>query len=139
VASQALRFVVRTPHAKIFHVRAASLRVPTETGWVGILPGAERSVLVIEPGLVIVRTDHALALVGTGGGVLHIERDRVTLLASIAVLGDDASSVRAALDRMAGESSAEIELRRGMDGIERGLLAQSRRRALSRPAGRRDV
>jgi F0F1-type ATP synthase epsilon subunit len=124
-----LRFLVRTPHTEVLQREVSSLRVPTETGWVGLLPGAERSVLVIEPGLVVVRSGSTTSLVGTAGGVLRVERDTVTLLASVAVAGEDAQAVREALDTLAGEPSAEVELRRRIEALERGLLAESRTRA----------
>jgi len=124
-----LRFLVRTPHAEVLRREISSLRVPTETGWVGLLPGAERSVLVVEPGLVVVRSGSSTSLVGTAGGVLRVERHAVTLLASVAVAGDDARAVRQALDALAGEPSAEMELRRRIEALERGLLAESRSRA----------
>ncbi len=125
----AVRFVVRTPHAEVLRREVWSLRVPTETGWVGLLPGAEESVLVIEPGLVVARSGGMMSLVGTAGGVLRVEHDAVTLLASVAVAGNDARAVREALDALAGESSAEMELRRHIEALERGILAQSRARA----------
>ena len=121
-----LRFVARTPHAEVLRRDLGGLRVPTETGWVGILPHTEGSVLVVEPGLVLMRQGELTSFAGTAGGILRVEREGVTLLAPIVVSGESVAVVQAALDEVSTQASQEMELRRRIDHLERALMAQSR-------------
>lgn len=137
---EAFTFVVRTPHGEVLRSRLVSLRVPTETGSVGILAGMERAAIAIEPGLVVGRTADADVFIATAGGILRVERARATLLAAVAVVGRDPASVVAAMTALTATSTAEAELRRRIDKLEQSLVAQSRRRdghALARSAGQR--
>jgi F0F1-type ATP synthase epsilon subunit len=127
-AEKWLVLVVRTPREEVVRRRVRAVRVPTETGSVGILPRAERAALVVEPGLVVARGDATFTLVGTAGGLLRIDRDQVILLSPLAIVGDDAGSVRERVAELTRETSAEAELRRHIEMLERGLVAESRRR-----------
>jgi len=123
-----LELVVRTPHAEVLRRSVTSLRVPTDTGSVGVLPGAERAVLAIEPGLAVAEDANGRILVGTAGGILRLEAARATLLSPLAIVGDDADTVRAEMGALSREPSADMELRRRIDMLERGLAARSQRR-----------
>ncbi len=127
-----LVLVVRTPRGEVLRRRVRALRVPTETGAVGILPRAERAALVVESGLVVARGDHAVVLIGTAGGILRIEGDEVVLLSPLAVAGEDAAQVRERIEALTSVTSAERELRRRIETLERGLIAESRRRSEAR-------
>jgi F0F1-type ATP synthase epsilon subunit len=124
----ALELVVRTPHTEVLRSSVCSLRLPTETGSVGIFPRAERTVIAIEPGLVVARRPVGRLLVATAGGLLRVEAHSATLLSAIAVVGKDPDGVRAVLTDLMTEPSAETELRRRIDALERGLMTQSLRR-----------
>ena len=49
MAEATLRFRVRTPQGITFEAALRSLRVPTDTGQVGLRPRAERTALGVEP------------------------------------------------------------------------------------------
>jgi F0F1-type ATP synthase epsilon subunit len=125
---ESIELIVRTPHAEVLRRSVLSLRVPTETGSVGLLPRAERAVIAIEPGLVIAREPARQLLVATAGGLLRVEPHVVTLLTAIAIVGQDPAGVKAAMDGLMSQPSAESELRRRIDTLERSLMSQSQRR-----------
>lgn len=127
-----LVLIVRTPRGEVLRRRVRALRVPTETGSVGVLPRAERTALVVESGLVVARGDHAVVLIGTAGGILRIEGDEAVLLSPLAVAGEDAAEVRERVEALTSVTSAETELRRRIETLERGLIAESRRRSEAR-------
>ena len=54
MAPGTVRFVVCTPHEVVFDAEVRSVRVPTETGHVGIRPRMEALVLPVEAGLLLV-------------------------------------------------------------------------------------
>jgi F0F1-type ATP synthase epsilon subunit len=123
-----LLFVVRTPHREELSATFDSLRFPTETGQVGVLARAEPNVLAVEPGLVLARRGERITLVATAGGLAHVQAHEVTLLSPFAIVGETGEEVRHALDALMGAPSAEMELRRRIDSLERGLMTESRRR-----------
>ncbi len=55
-----LKLVVRTPREVVLERGVSSLRVPTETGQVGVRSGAEPRGLAVEPGLVLVGNEPAI-------------------------------------------------------------------------------
>ena len=68
-----LHFVIRTPQEIVLERDVASVRVPTETGQVGLRPHGEPTVLAVEPGLIVVRQDDLVRFAGTAGGLLHCD------------------------------------------------------------------
>ena len=50
-----LKLIVRTPREVILETEVSSVRLPTETGQVGIRRQVEPMVLAVEPGLVLIR------------------------------------------------------------------------------------
>ena len=79
------RFVVRTPHEVVLDTTARSVRVLTESGHVGLRPRIEPMVLPIEAGLVLVRKDEGVMLVGSAGGLLSSDGRDATLFTPLGV------------------------------------------------------
>jgi len=128
-----LRLCVRTPQQVVLDAEVRSLRVPTDTGQVGLRPRAETAALDVEPGLVLANAPEGLRFVATAGGLLHCDGREAILLTPIAVVGASAPEVRAALEAALAGASAELELRRLLERLELGLLDELRRAA---PGGR---
>ena len=64
MSNRQLKLMVRTPREVVVELRVSSIRVPTETGQVGVRPRAEPLVLAVEPGLVLVRREDTLSVCG---------------------------------------------------------------------------
>ena len=119
-----LHLVVRTPREVVAELQALSLRVPADTGQVGVRPRAEPAVTPVEPGLVLIRTAEGMRFVGTAGGLLRTTGQEAVLLTPVAVLGDDAAAVLAAIDAVLTGPDPERELRRAIERLEAGLLRE---------------
>lgn len=124
---RSLQVVVRTPQAVVFDEGVASLRIPTSTGQVGLRPRSEPAALVVEPGLVLATGPSGRRFVATAGGLLHCDGNRAVLLTPVAVIGDSADSVRAALQDALGRSTSNLELRAVLQRLETGILQELRR------------
>ncbi|MFO0689849.1 MAG: hypothetical protein U0900_14225 [Myxococcota bacterium] len=124
---RSLQVVVRTPQAVVLDEGVSSLRIPTSTGQVGLRPRSEATVLVVEPGLVLMTGPSGRRFVATAGGLLHCDGLRVVLLTPVAVIGDGADSVRAALKVAFERSAANLELRAVLQRLETGILQELRR------------
>ena len=85
---ETLRLVVRTPQGGVFDERVTSLRVPTDTGQVGLRPRSEEAALVVEPGLALAASSDGLRFVATAGGLLRCDGVEAVLLTPLAVVGD---------------------------------------------------
>jgi F0F1-type ATP synthase epsilon subunit len=121
-----LHVVVRTPREVVADLEVHSLRVSTDTGQVGIRPRAEATVTAIEPGLVLAHTAERVHFIGTAGGLLRAEAFEAVLLTPVAVLGDDAAAVAAAVDAALAGPDPERELRQAIERLETGLLREIR-------------
>jgi F0F1-type ATP synthase epsilon subunit len=126
MSSRLLKLLVRTPQAVVLEVDASSLRVPTETGQVGVRPRIEPLVLAVEPGLVLVRHGHAVTFVGTAGGLLRCNGKEATLLTPLAVVGDDEEGVLEALEEALARPSAELEARATISRLQTSILRELR-------------
>ena len=137
MADPPLKLVVRTPHEVAAELEARSLRVPSDTGQVGLRPRSEPSVLAVEPGLVLAWTDEGVRFVATAGGLLRCDGRRAILLTPVAVVGRDAQEVRARLREALAAPRADLELRRVIERLETGILRELRRgeRTEGREAG----
>ncbi len=109
MSAQQLKLTVRTPREVVVDFEVASVRVPTETGQVGIRPRMEPLVLAVEPGLVLARHKAGFEFVGTLGGLLRCDGKTACLLTPLAVTGEDEDAVTQALD----EALARAERRNG--------------------------
>jgi F0F1-type ATP synthase epsilon subunit len=127
VADQKLRIVVRTPEGCVLDDQVGSLRVPTNTGQVGLRPRCEPTALIVEPGLALAEGDAGLLFVATAGGLLRCDGRMVVLLTPVAVLGNSAETVQAELESALGTSSADLELRSVLQRLETGILQELRR------------
>lgn len=121
-----IHFIVRTPSETVFEGDALSLRVPTETGQVGLRARAEATVLAVESGLVVIKTRTGLKYAGTAGGLLHCDGKKASLLTPLAVVKDDIDSVSSELDRMLGTPSQEMEIRQALGRLEQKILHELR-------------
>ncbi|MDH5566127.1 MAG: hypothetical protein OEY15_05575 [Myxococcales bacterium] len=132
---QTLRFMVRTPLGGVVDQRVTSLRVPTDTGQVGLRPRSEPAALVVESGLVLASDRDAERFVATAGGLLRCDGREAVLLTPLAVVGDTAEAVRVEIERALETPSADRELRAVLQRLEAGILQELRRSPVS-AAGR---
>lgn len=128
-----LRLIVRTPRQTVVELDAWSLRVPTESGQVGLRPRSESALLAVEPGLVLVRTRTTTSFVATAGGLLRCSHRLAVLLTPVAVAGDDAERVRALLDAELAGPNADLQLRRAISHLEAGIVSELRHRPGAAP------
>jgi len=129
VAEPTLRLCVRTPLDVVLEASVRSLRVPTDTGQVGLRPRAETAALGVEPGLVLATCLDGLRFVATAGGLLRCDGREAILLTPLAVVGESAAAVHAALEAALSGASADLELRSVLQRLETGLLHELRRSA----------
>jgi len=132
VADETLHLVVQTPQGRIFEDRVTSLRVPTDTGQVGLRPRSEAAALVVEPGLGLAAGLEGLRFIATAGGLLRCDGKQAILLTPLAVVGENGDSVRADLERALGAPRADLELRAVLQRLETGILQELRRSKLDR-------
>ncbi len=126
MSKSVLTLVVRTPGQVVLRMGVSSIRVPTETGQVGVRPRVEPLVLAVEPGLVLVRRDEAYHFVGTAGGLLRCDGSTASLLTPLAVCGDDQDTVVGALDEALAQPSVEMEARAALNRLQRSILRELR-------------
>ena len=120
-----LELVIRTPHEVVVKAPLRGARVPTITGMVGLRPRGEPQLVVVEPGLVVLR-DGAPRFVATAGGLLECDRERALLFTPFAVVGDSEDEVLAALDRASALPDGEVALRRQLGEIEQRIVRELR-------------
>lgn len=125
---QSIRFLVRTPHKTVIEIHAKSVRLPTETGQVGLRPYTEATVIGVEAGLVLVQSaENQTRFVGTAGGLLTSERLEATLLTPLAVVGNDYGAILAELKSAIGEPNEEMQAREMLANLEEKILTEIRR------------
>lgn len=124
MSSQALHVIIRTPRETVVEEDVDSLRVPTQSGQVGLRPRCEPSVLAVEAGLILLRSTGGIRYVGTAGGLLHTSGDSASLLTPLAVAGDDVESVSRQLDALLSAPSEEMEVRRTLGRLETRILQE---------------
>ena len=127
MAEETLRLVVRTPQGGVFDEGVTSLRLPTDTGQVGLRPRSEAAAFVVEPGLVLAASVNRLCFIATAGGLLRCNGQEAVLLTPLAVVGDSAESVRAELEGLSSAPRADLELRAILQRLETGILEEVRR------------
>jgi F0F1-type ATP synthase epsilon subunit len=127
MADRRLHLTVRTQHEVVFTADATSLRLPTASGQVGLRPRAEPTLLAVEAGLVLVHTASATRFIGTAGGLLTCDGVNATLLTPLAVAGDEAHAILAALERALQEPSEEMQARTTLGKLEGEIVHELRR------------
>lgn len=131
-----LHLLIRTPHETVLDAQLVAARVPTETGQAGLRPREEPFVLVVEPGLVVLRTESGLRGAATAGGLLESARDRAVLYTPFAVLGDVGKEVLASLDRALSVPDSELDARRRLGELEQRIVQELREHPpAARPRG----
>ena len=121
-----LKLVVRTPREIVIETHVSSIRVPTETGQVGVRWRVEPLVLAVEPGLVLIRRDESYTFVGTAGGLLRCDGVVASLLTPLAVSGDDEDAVINALEEALALPSVEMEARATLGRLQNSILHELR-------------
>jgi F0F1-type ATP synthase epsilon subunit len=119
-----LKVLIRSPSETVVDQDVWSLRVPTQTGQVGLRPRAEPTVLAVEAGLIVLRTASGTRYAGTAGGLLHTNGKSATLLTPLAVAGEDVETVSRRLDELLSAPSDEMELRRTLGRLETRILRE---------------
>lgn len=126
MTQQALHVTIRTPSETVVDQDVAALRVPTQSGQVGLRPRSEPSVLAVEAGLITLRLKSGMRYAGTAGGLLHTDTESAILLTPLAVVGDDVESVSRQLDALLSAPSEEMEVRRTLERLETRILQELR-------------
>lgn len=122
-----LDFRVLTPAELSLHVDALSIRIPTESGQVGVRPRIEPLVLAVEAGIVLVRTAETTKILGTAGGLFRSDGAEAVLLTPLAIAGSHAETVLSELEKRLGEPSSEMEARATLGKLEERILEELRR------------
>lgn len=126
MTKQTLHVTIRTPSETVVDQDVAALRVPTQSGQVGLRPRSEPSVLAVEAGLITLRLESGMRYAGTAGGLLHTDTESASLLTPLAVVGDDVESVARQLDALLSAPSEEMEVRRTLERLETRILQELR-------------
>lgn len=124
--SERLHLVVRTPHEVVVDEQVRAARVPTESGQVGLRPREEPFVLVVEPGLCVLRTGERVRFAATAGGLLDADRETSVLYTPFAVVGDRGDEVLGALDRALATPDSELAARRRLGELEQHIVQELR-------------
>ena len=132
MAEETLHLKVRTPQGSVVDQRVRSLRVPSDTGQVGLRPRSEAAALVVEPGLALANTPSGPRYVATAGGLLRCDGEEAVLLTPLAIVGESAEAVGGELERVLGTPSPDLELRRVLQRLETGILQELRRKTSER-------
>lgn len=127
MAEEALRLVVRTPQDCVFEESVTSLRLPSDTGQIGLRPRSEAAAFVVEPGLLLALTSSRRVFIATAGGLLRCDGRDAVLLTPLAVVGESAERVRAELAELLSIPQADLELRAVLQRLETGILQEVRR------------
>lgn len=122
-----LELIIRTPREVALDERVSSVRVPSETGQLGIRPRGEPFLTAVEPGLVVFRVGAELRVAGTVGGLLMSDRERCELLTPFAVVGTEDEVIRA-LEEQGRDPEPELEARRRLGELEQRIVREIGRR-----------
>ena len=122
--ADALRLVIRTPHAAVVDADVDAARVPTRTGQLGLRPHQEPFVTVAESGLVILDAGTERRFAATAGGLLRADRDLALLATPFAVTGGTGREVLEALDVALAAPDSELVTRRRMALLEQRIVQE---------------
>lgn len=127
-APRPYQLTIRTPSAALFDGAVLGVRVPTQTGMVGLRPGGEALVLVVVPGLIVMRTAEGERFAATAGGLLDSDHAGVTLLTPYAAVGSSEDEILAALAEMFAHPDSQLVARRKLEELEQRILLEVGRR-----------
>jgi F0F1-type ATP synthase epsilon subunit len=125
--SRSFRFIVQTPHETVLDATATSVRVPTDTGYVGIRRHMEPMVVPIEAGLAVLRANGDVTLIGSAGGLLTSDGREATLFTPLAVVGTDPVAIQRKLDAALAAPDSELTVRHKLGRLEGRILAELKR------------
>jgi len=123
-----LHLVIRTPHGSVLDARVRAARIPTESGRVGLRPRQEPHVLVVQPGLLVVRLEAGVRFAATAGGLLASDREQSLLYTPFAVVGEAVGDVLDALDHALATPDGELAARRRLGELEQRIVHELRQR-----------
>ena len=126
MSRQQLHMIIRTPSETVVDQDVVAVRVPTQTGQVGVRPRGEPSVLAVEAGLVVLRWKGGVRYAGTAGGLLHSNGRTASLLTPLAVVGNDVEALSDQLDALLQAPSQAMDVRHAMERLERQILRELR-------------
>ncbi|MBE3574907.1 MAG: ATP synthase F1 subunit epsilon [Firmicutes bacterium] len=119
---------VVTPRGSVFRGQVYSVVVPGSEGYLGFLPGHLPMIALLAPGVLHFRRSREAPVerMAITGGVVSVQRDRVTVLAEAAELAShiDLARARAARDRALERirsRAADVDLRRAHAALRRAL------------------
>ncbi len=121
---RSLHLVIRTPREVVVECDVVSLRVPTESGQVGLRPRCEPVVLAVEPGLIVFRLSNSTRYAGSAGGLLYCDGQKASLMTPMAVVGDELATVLEELDKTLSAPSAEQDVRTTLKTLEQNILEE---------------
>lgn len=119
-----LRVALRTPSETVMDEEFDSVRVPTQSGQVGLRSRVEPTVLTVQAGLIVLRGKSGTRYAGTAGGLLRTDGKVVTVLTPLAVVGRDVASVSRQIDQLMELPSEEMEVRRTLGRLENRILQE---------------
>jgi F0F1-type ATP synthase epsilon subunit len=122
-----IHLVIRTPREVVFNENVRGIRIPTETGQVGIRPAAEPMLLVVEPGLIVIRKGDGERFAASAGGLFESGCQCCVLYTPFAVTGKQDTDVLAALDRAISTPHSELAARRRLGELEQRIVREIRR------------
>ncbi|MCA8960113.1 MAG: hypothetical protein KDC38_06350 [Planctomycetes bacterium] len=131
-----LNMVIRTPREIVLDMELDGVRVPTETGQIGLRPRQEPLVVSVEPGLVLLHDGDRTRFAATAGGLLEGDRRGVVLYTPFAVVGERQRELADALDRVLSLPDAELDARRRLGELEQRIVRTLRERDAVSPLPR---
>jgi F0F1-type ATP synthase epsilon subunit len=124
-----LRLVVRTPHASVINREVESVRLPTETGQVGLRARREPIVIAVEPGLILLHESSGNSFASSAGGLMQVADNRAVLFTPYAVAGHSPEEVLEQLDKAMAAPDSELSMRRKLSELERHILQELARKS----------
>ncbi len=116
MAAMTVHLDVVSAESKIFSGRIETMQVTGEEGELGIYPGHAPLLTAIKPGMLRIVEQHGKEeLLYVAGGVLEVQPGNVTVLADVAVRGDELDEQaaeearRSAEEKIANASSATFD------------------------------
>jgi len=133
-----LRLRIRTPHRSVVDREVKGVRLPTETGQVGLRARREMIVLVVEPGLLLIRENGRMTYASTAGGLLRMVDSEADLMTPYAVTGDTPDAVMADLEAQLAAPDSELAVRRRLGELEQRIMRELARRPGGHEGGARE-